>query len=318
MTATGPVAIVPRAMREITSVYILGAGGLGAAYGSRIHLAQPGLASFLAHGARAERLRREGVKVNDQHFLLPVVEPAQAAQPDLVLLTVKYHHIDEAVAMLKPVVGPHTLVLSLLNGIDSEEILSGHFPAEQIIHGMSLGIDAVRSGKSIRCKSFGVIHFGRPRNNPPSDAVRAIQQLFTRCDIQWETPDDMLRALWWKFMINVGINQVSAVLNMTYHGFQHNRYARSMMHAAMREVIAVAQARGIALSEEDINRFDEVIPRLAPDGKTSMLQDVEERRKTEVEMLAGKVIEIGRELNIDTPVNTVLFDLLRARETDYL
>lgn len=305
-------------MRDITSVFVLGAGGLGAAYGSRIHRVQPGLVSFLASGERRERLRRDGVEVNGQQYILPVVQPSEDHQPDLVLLTVKYHHLNDAVEILKPVVGANTLILSLLNGIDSEEILSQQVPAEQVIHGMSLGIDAVRNGNAINCKSFGVIHFGRPRNDPPSPEIRAIQDLFTRCGIQWETPQDMLRALWWKFMINVGINQVSAVLNMPYDGFRHNPYARALMHSAMREVIALAHARQIALSEEDIGKFDEVIPRLAPEGKTSMLQDVEESRKTEVEMLAGKVIEIGRSLGIDTPVNAVLFNLLRARETEYL
>lgn len=304
-------------MKAIESVYILGAGGLGAVYGSTIHRARPGACAFLATGERRRRLGNEGVIVNDTPYRLPVLDPEDAAAPDLVLVAVKYHHLDESIEMLRRVVGRNTLILSLLNGIDSEEILAAHFGAARVVHGLCLGIDAVRHGNRVSFTNYGVIYFGRLHNDPPAAEIVAIQRLFTECGIAWETPVDMLRSLWWKFMINVGINQVSAVLGLPYRGFQSNPHARALMDAAMREVIALAAARRINLDEDDIARWYEVIERLSPEGKTSMHQDVEQGRKTEVEMLAGKVNEIGERAGIATPVNRVLFDLLRAREFEY-
>ena len=125
----------------------------------------------------------------------------------------------------------------------------------------------------------------------------------------------MLRILWWKYMINVGINQASAVLRAPYGIFQTSKEARELMAAAMREVIALAEKLHIALSEQDMADFDPFLMRLSPQGKTSMLQDVEAGRKTEVEMLAGKVMEMGRRLGVPTPVNRMLYDQIRKIET---
>ena len=305
-------------MNTINTIAIVGAGALGAAYGSALWTTRPDSVWFLADGERRERLNRDGVVVNDQHFAIPAFHPTKAPTPDLVIVTVKYHQLAEAIELIKPCAGPQTLILSLLNGIDSEEIIAGVFGAQRVIHGMSLGIDAVRHGNRITCANYGTVYFGRPTNEPPAPEIVAIQELFTECGITWNTPADMLRTLWRKFMINVGINQVSAVLDLSYRGFKTNAHARALMEAAMREVIALAEAQNIDLGDEDIQKWYGVIERLAPDGKTSMHQDVEQKRKTEVEMLAGKVIEIGKRLSIPTRVNAVLFDLLRAREIEYL
>ncbi len=316
-------------MQSIESILVVGAGGLGAAYGTAIHSTRPGLVSFLADGSRAARLRKDGVVVNGSPFMLPVLEPPTASAPlnspaaagakpvDLIILTVKYHHLPNAVELMCPFVGPHTIILSLLNGIDSEEILANSFRSEQILHGMSLGTDAVREGNTISCSSLGTVYFGRARNERVSPEVRQIQELFDECGITYETPPDMIRTLWWKFMINVGINQVSAVLEQPYRAFQQHGHAHGLMVTAMREVIALAVRHGIDLSESDIEKWNDVIPRLSPAGKTSMLQDVEGRRKTEVEMLAGKVVELGQELQVPTPVNAVLLDILKAKEEAY-
>lgn len=305
-------------MQRSNSILVLGAGGLGAAYGTAIHATKPGLVSFLADGSRAERLRREGVVVNGTPFMLPVIEPGTGAEPaDIIVLTVKYHHLPHAVELMRPFVGSTTTILSLLNGIDSEEILAQSFHAEQILYGMSLGIDAVRDGNMVRCSSLGTVYFGRANNERISPEVRRIQELFAECGITYETPPDMIRTLWWKFMINVGINQVSAVLEQPYRAFQQRGHAHGLMETAMREVIALAVRREIALSESDVEKWNAVIPRLSPEGKTSMLQDVEGCRKTEVEMLAGKVVELGNELQVPTPVNTVLMEILKAKEEAY-
>jgi 2-dehydropantoate 2-reductase len=124
----------------------------------------------------------------------------------------------------------------------------------------------------------------------------------------------MIQTLWWKFMINVGINQASAALRSTYGLFQTSREAKDLMESAMREVAAIARGLGIDLTEEDILKWNRVLSGLSPGGKTSMLQDVEAGRKTEVEMFAGKVMELGRRHNIPTPVNEKLYRLIKGME----
>lgn len=115
-------------------------------------------------------------------------------------------------------------------------------------------------------------------------------------------------------MLNVGINQVSAVLRAPYGRFARPGYTRDLMADASREVIKIAQKAGIELSEDDIAKSIEIISTLSPDGKTSMFQDVEAGRKTEVEIFSGAVRELGKKYNVPTPVNDMLFRLIRAIE----
>jgi 2-dehydropantoate 2-reductase len=115
-------------------------------------------------------------------------------------------------------------------------------------------------------------------------------------------------------MMNVGVNQVSAVLRAPYGVFRKNAEARELMFSASREVVALSCKTGVNLAEEDIQKYANIIDSLSPEGKTSMLQDIEARRKTEVEIFAGTVIELGRKYSVPTPVNAVLYKLIRAIE----
>ncbi|MFP4393243.1 MAG: ketopantoate reductase family protein [Desulfohalobiaceae bacterium] len=127
----------------------------------------------------------------------------------------------------------------------------------------------------------------------------------------------MIRALWWKYMINVGVNQVSAVLRAPFGIFQESPEARELMQEAMQEVLEVAQARGIQLGGEDISSWLQILKTLNPKDKTSMCQDVLAGRKTEVEMFSGILLQLGQEMQVPTPLNHYLFKCLRAVEQSF-
>jgi 2-dehydropantoate 2-reductase len=151
-----------------------------------------------------------------------------------------------------------------------------------------------------------------------TDRVKALQGFFDKAGIVSEIPRDMIRTLWWKFMINVGINQASAVLHAPYGVFQSFPEARELMESAMGEVIVLAGALKISLSIKDIEGWQAFLSSLAPTGKTSMLQDVEAGRKTEVEVFAGKVISLGKACHTPTPVNETLYRILKVMERRFL
>ena len=115
-------------------------------------------------------------------------------------------------------------------------------------------------------------------------------------------------------MLNVGVNQVSAVLRAPYGELIREDHARELMFEASREVVKIARKARIQLSEEDIQKYAAIIASLSPEGKPSMLQDVEAGRKTEVEIFSGTVIELGQKYGVPTPVNDMLFRLLKAIE----
>lgn len=302
----------------ISAVYIVGAGAMGAAYGALFHDLDSGSVSFIARGERAERLRRDGVSVNGKLYRFRVLDPEEIRVPaDLVLVAVKHHHLEQAIGDMRLAVGPETVIVSVMNGIESEERIGAVFGMDKVLYAVAVGIDAVRKGNLVSYRSRGRILFGEAKNPIPTERVRRVKDLFDRAGIDSEVPYDMVQTLWWKFMINVGINQASAVLGGTYRLFQTSEEARALMEAAMREVIAVSAPLGIDLKEDDLVRWYRVLADLNPNGKTSMLQDVEARKKTEVEMFAGKVIELGRRLDIPTPVNQYLFDRIKEIEACY-
>ncbi len=302
---------------SIETVSIIGAGALGAVYAAMLYDMDPRCVAFVAGGERAERLRREGVIINGKPYNIPILSPEDRAAPaDLVMVAVKYQHLHDAIQDMKNRVGAETLIISVMNGIESEERIGAVYGMDKVLYCVSVGIDALRDGNSVIYTTQGKLFIGEAANIVLTERVRRVQALFDRAGIVYETAPDMMRILWWKFMINVGINQASAVLRAPYAVFQAVGEARELMGAAMREVVRVAGKVGVDLSEADIRDFDPYLFRLNPQGKTSMLQDVEAGRKTEIEMFAGRVIELGRRYDVPTPVNQKLFDQIRKIESD--
>jgi 2-dehydropantoate 2-reductase len=299
---------------SIEKIAIIGAGALGAAYGSILYEMDTQSVSFIASGKRYEKLKNDGVVVNGKCYAIAVARPAEATPADLLIVAVKHHHLDQAITEMKKAIGPETTILSVMNGIDSEERIGAVYGMDKVVYGLTLGIDAVREGNSVNYTNQGRIFFGEAQNPGMTDRVRRIKDLFDRAGIAHVIPSDMIRSLWFKYMVNVGANQASAVLRANYGTLRSSSEARNLMDEAMREVIAVARANNVDLQEKDIEEWYKVLDALNPAGKTSMFQDVEAGRKTEVEMFAGKVIELGKLHGIPTPVNQRLFDELKRIE----
>jgi 2-dehydropantoate 2-reductase len=215
---------------------------------------------------------------------------------------------------MKRAVGDETTIISVMNGIDSEERIGSIYGMEKVLYAVNVGIDALREGNRVNYRNQGRLLFGEAGNPVWTERVRRMKEFFDRAGIASEVPEDMIRTLWWKFMINVGINQASAVLGGSYDVFQTSRRARELMASAMQEVIRLAAEAGVHLTTGDVEKWYTVLDSLNPSGKTSMLQDVEAGRKTEVEMFAGKVIALGRRYDVPTPVNERLFEEIRRLE----
>ena len=302
--------------KAIVRVAILGAGGLGAVYAS-IFL-QAGISTRLvAKGERRQRLLRDGVYINDHHYDLPVIEEDSSQSgfsADLVIVATKYHQLRSALPDLAPLVTPQTVYISLLNGLTSERIIGEIYGSKNVLLSIAMNLDARREGNRIYHSRPPLLIFGEAQNKSLSPNVLAVQDVLDRVGISYETPEDMQRKLWWKFMVNVGMNQSSAVTGATYGRYKKEPELRWLKESLMREVIAVAQAEGVDLKDEDASSFYQTLNLIAEDGKTSMLQDIEAGRKTEVEMFAPVVIELGEKHNIPTPVNRTVLSVIIGLE----
>ena len=299
----------------IKTIVVIGAGAMGACYASKFYEMDKNCISLVATGDRYDRLREKGLIVNEKCYFFNVIRPEEKTPTsDFIIVAVKHHHLEEAIRDISNRVGENTLILSIMNGIESEEQIGAVYGTDKVLYAVAVGIDAVRQENRITFNQQGKLFLGEAKNLHLTERVMRVQSLLDQAGINYETPEDMIRILWWKFMINVGINQASAVLGAPYSVFQNSQEARELMESAMREVMTIAKAEGVHLFEEDIENWNSFLSTLSPQGKTSMLQDVEAKRKTEVEMFAGKVIELGKKHGIQTPINQTLYRLIKVVE----
>lgn len=302
-------------MQPIRTVAVQGAGAMGAYFAGKF-FDTPGFSvSLIAQGERAGRLARDGLIVNGRRYDIPIIDPeSTGTQADLIIVALKHHHLAKAVHDLRRIVGPNTTLLSVMNGLESEEFIGSVYGPDKFLYAVSVGIDAVREGNRINYTTGGTHYFGEADNTEINPKVLRVKEAFDRAGITCKIPDDMLRILWWKFMINVGINQASAVLGAPYGVFQRSADAHAFMESLMREAVALAKAADIDLREEDLQEWFNFLRTLSPEGKTSMLQDIEAGRKTEVEIFARKAIEMGIIHGIPTPVNTAVLRIIHVFE----
>jgi 2-dehydropantoate 2-reductase len=310
--------------RKIESALIAGAGSIGLTVAGALYEYDPECVSVLAGGERLARYRRDGLWVNGKRlaFTLADVDAPPAEPAGLIIAASKYHHLGQILKDIKRYVGEETLIVSLLNGISSEDIIGKVYGRQRLPLAMIIGTDARHTEGRTVFSRRGVIHFG-DAGGLQTQRDLLIADFLRRAGIPFEYhPRDMQRTLWYKFMVNVGINQVSALLRLPYGPFKRGsppgvQEARELLEAAMREVIAVARAGGIHLGDEDIESWYKTVGELDDRSYTSMCQDVLAGRKTEVEMFAPVVGEYGRKHGIPTPVNDMLHLALRTIEKTY-
>jgi len=300
-------------MTKINDVLILGAGAVGTIVAGK--LADAGYpVNILCDEARKQRYAKDNFIINGKSYAFHYItqEEVQKA-PDFIIVATKQYSLKEAISGLDKLVDDHTLVMSLLNGIDSEAMIDDVVGPAKTIPAFIVKTDATKTGNSTVYSAAGVISYGEP-DKTKTPRMDDIAELFEAINMGYRIEEDILKEQWWKYMVNIGMNQVSAVLGAPYGVFQRNAEIRKLAEKAMIETVQVAKAKGIGLDEDMIPGVFEIISKLAPDGMTSMLQDVTAGRKTEVDMLAGQLNEMGKALGVATPVNEVLYLALKTKE----
>ena len=302
-------------MKPIENVAIVGAGAMGAAYAAMFMDAVGFNVCFVARGKRFERLKERTFSINEGLYRIPAVHADKVAAPaDLVIVALKHHHLAGAVDDVAGLVGPDTAVLSVMNGLESEETIGAVCGMDKLVYAIAVGIDAVHENGRFTYANPGKIVFGPTTDDGRGPDLARIAEALTRAGVPNEIPEDILRTMWWKFMVNVGINQTSAVLRAPYGVFQSNADALGLMRSLMEEVVALAPRAGVDLRTEDIEAWERVMMTLSPTGKTSMLQDVDAGRKTEVEIFAGRVVALGEKFDVATPVNATVQRIIKVIE----
>lgn len=200
-------------MKEIKTVALVGLGAIGAYFADRL---QPVLGDDLrviAGGARAERIRREGLVINGKQEYYHVVEPGEGEPADLVIFATKMSGLQQAIEDVRAQIGPETLILSPLNGVESEEVVAKTYGWENIVYSL-MRISSVKVGNTVSFDPNAAfyVEYGEKKNDPAnlSERVLRLKALFDGAGIRYQIRPDMLLAIWEKFACNVSENQVAA------------------------------------------------------------------------------------------------------------
>jgi len=304
-------------MKQINNVTLIGLGAMGVFFAPRLSEKLGAGFKIMADGARKERLDQKGVTVNGTNYRFPIVTPDSVGSPaDLVIIAVKGYDLEKALADIKNQVGPDTIILSVLNGVESEKQTAAVYGADHVLYSYMRISVVMKDGKTEFDPHKGTIHFGDAKNDPEnlSEKVLAVKELFDRCDIGYKIDADMLKGLWFKFMCNVGENMTCAMFGVPFGAFQKSDDANYFRRAAMWEVIRVANRLGVDIGQNEIDRQEHTLGRIPYDNKPSTLQDLEAGKHTEVDMFAGTVVRLGKELGIETPVCEMFYHGLHLIE----
>lgn len=298
-------------MKKLQKVMLCGLGAIGTIYALKLKEC----CDFRVIADKERRLRydKNPTIFNGETCKFEYAETGEKA--DLIIIATKNSGFLEAVKSIRPYVGGSTLILSLLNGIDSEEVLKKEFGPEKVLDAYFVGHTSTRHGRDITFDGVGKIVFGEKNNTVLSNRVMQIKELFENANINYEIPVDMDYSRWYKFMINVGTNQASAVLLAPYSVFQTSEPAMKFARELMKEAEMLAHLEGVQNTDNMLSEAVETIMSMLPETKSSMLQDVEAGRATEVDIFAGTILRLAEKHSVKTPYNKVVYDIIKAKES---
>lgn len=302
---------------SIRTVSIIGLGAIGSFFAFHLQSVLGDNLRIIAGGSRKEKLEREGVSVNGINYHFHIVSPEETCQkdyPDLAIIITKFTALPQALRDIRNQIGPNTLIMSPLNGVEAEDAVASVYGRDRLLYSLAKVSVVMKDGQAVFDPNVARIEFGERKNEVISPRVQAIRDLFDAADINAIVPKDMERAIWYKYMCNVSENQSAAVLGIPFGAWSVSSDANFIREALMREVVAVAAKKGIRLTEEDIEKQAKRLAVVPPRNKPSTLQDLEAGKKTEVEMFGGTMMRLGKELGVPTPFNELFYHAVKVLE----
>ncbi len=288
-------------------VIICGLGAVGLTYACK--LKDFCELKILADETRIKRYQQNKPKLNGEEIDFDYVLPTESFTADLIIIATKDSGLDDAIEYIKNFVGENTIILSLLNGVSSEEKIAKVYGKDKILYSYFIGHSAVRVGNSVTQDGVGKIVFGGDDKN-----TKRLENFFKKCNIDYEIPEDIIYSLWLKFGLNIYLNQSSAIMGLTMGDMKRNPYFANFAKKLIAETKLIAQKSGVKNLENFESDALNALNLMCDEGKTSMYQDILAKRKTEVDIFAGEILRRGKEYGISTPYNEVVYNMIKILE----
>ena len=300
-------------------ILILGAGALGTLFGARLYQNNFRVSLLSKNREHIQKIQNQGLILEEMDgreklFSLPAyAHPNELpSSPDLVLVLVKSYHTSQAVYGIKDYSHAGTIFLSLQNGIGNLENIEKHTPPENILLGTTAqGATFLEPGK-IRHGGAGPTIIGSPRENSLQNS-EDIVDIFSQSGLDSKSTSNILDVVWQKLLVNVGINAITALLEINNGWITEDEEAKELCTQAVEEAAQVATAQGISIPESPAREVLNIAS-ATYQNISSMLQDIQKGKPTEIDAMNGAIAETGEKLNIKTPVNNTLSQLVKSKQ----
>jgi 2-dehydropantoate 2-reductase len=300
-------------------ILIMGTGGVGGFYGAKLALNKNNKVTFVVRNKSLQKTKNNGLIVKAVEGDLSIKNPNVTDKPkgefDLILFTVKNYDLKNAAELIKPCVGNKTVILPLQNGVDAYQKLSNIFKKENVLIGVTYIIThKVDLNKIEQIGGPCQIIFGE-QSGKISKRLKEIQNNFSESKINSKYTDNPLPALWSKFIFICAFAGITAITRSTIGKIRDFKPTYEIVISLIKEGISVAKKVGIKLPE---NYYEEAVSKIKTfnsASKSSLLIDLENNRKTEIDYLNGSMIRIAKENNLEVPVNKIVYYCIKIQDT---
>ena len=300
-------------------IAVVGAGGVGGYFGGR--LAQAGVdTTFLVRGATLDALRTGGLRVDSikGDILLDRVQasddPASIGPVDAILLAVKAWQIPEAASRLGPMIGPDTIVVPLENGIDAPDVLVPIVGRDHVAGGLCAIVSFIVTPGHIRHAAFDPLVMFGELDNRRSERIERLREAFASTGVTAEVPQDIHRSMWTKFLFISVMSGIGALTRVPVDVWRSSAAIRDIVTRALREVVALATARGIDLGADAVEKTWERYDAMAPGSTASMQRDIMSGKPSELDAQLGAIVRLAPESGVDVPVTSLIYHALLPQE----
>jgi 2-dehydropantoate 2-reductase len=293
----------------------MAAGGVGGYFGARLQQAGHDV-TFFARGRHLQALRAGGLTIesgagNATLKVRALEEPKEAGVADVVLFAVKLWDTEGAAELIRPIVGPDTVVVPFQNGVESIDRLRRILPQKSVMGGSAYIATRIKApGVIEHTGQMSRIQFG-PVLASQKQAAESFLDVCQKANIQAEIPADIVKANWEKFVFLVGISSATAVARTSVGVVRADPDLRWLLEEAMRETWRLAREKGVALPDDFVATRMQNVDGLHADMKASLLHDLENGGRLEAPWLCGAVARMSAEAGLDAPVNRAVFAALK-------
>lgn len=299
-------------------IAIAGSGAMGSFLGG--FFARAGLDVTLINppSEHVRTIQAVGLTLRDgpETFTVPVkitTSPSTLQPVELIIILVKSYHTEKAVKDVLNLVGPSTYMLSLQNGIGHHLIMNKYVEGRKILLGSTSSGAYLSKPGQVTVAGKGETFIGAFTGIDPS-VLEDIKNLFVTAGLRCTISEEILRIIWEKLIINVGINALTAITRLQNGKLLEYPELEQILEGAVREAVTVAHGQKMKITFPNPVEKVKEVARITAGNRSSMLQDIERKRPTEINVINGAIIEIGERLNLDVPINRTLFNLVKVLE----